>query len=78
MLNAYQQKIALTDKEIWVFTEMLGFCILEEIIAIADEILHMIDVKSKAEKFLTEKLERKQGNADLSPLLCKTEDKLKA
>lgn len=77
MLNAYQQKIALTDKEIWVLPEMLGFCILEEIIAVADEILVMIDVKSKAEKFLTEKLERKQESADLSALLCKTEDNLK-
>ncbi|MBE5995588.1 MAG: hypothetical protein E7247_24730, partial [Paenibacillaceae bacterium] len=77
MLNAYQQKIALTDKEIWVLPEMLGFCILEEIISVADEILHMIDVKSKAEKFLTEKLEGKRESGDLSALLCKTEDNLK-
>ncbi|MFT4007955.1 MAG: hypothetical protein QM683_20925, partial [Lacrimispora sp.] len=57
MLKAYQQKISLTDKEIWVLPEVLGFCLLEEIIVIADEILHMIEVKSKAEKFLREKLE---------------------
>jgi len=31
MLNAYQQKIPLTDREIWVLPEMLGFCLLEEI-----------------------------------------------
>lgn len=61
MLKAYQQKISLTDKEIWVLPEMLGFCLLEEIIVIADEILHIIDVKSKADKFLREKLEEKQG-----------------
>ncbi len=77
MLKAYQQKIPLTDKEIWVLPEMLGFCLLEEIIAIADEILHMIDVKSKAEKFLRDKLADKQGPADISALLCKIEDNLR-
>ncbi len=77
MLKAYQQKVPLTDKEIWVLPEVLGFCLLEEIIAIADEILHMIDVKSKAEKFLRDKLADKRGPADLSALLCKTEDNLR-
>lgn len=77
MLKAYQQKIPLTDKEIWVLPEVLGFCILEEIIVIAEEILHMIDVKSKAEKFLRDKLADKKGPADISALLCKTEDNLR-
>lgn len=75
MLNAYQQKIPLTDKEIWVLPEMLGFCLLEEIIVIADEILNIIDVKSKADKFLREKLE--DGSADISVLLCELDDHLK-
>ena len=77
MLNAYQQKIPLTDKEIWVLPEVLGFCLLEEIIAIADEILHIIDVKSKAEKFLRDKLADQQGPADISALLCRIEDSLR-
>uniref|UniRef100_UPI000AFCC70D hypothetical protein n=1 Tax=Clostridium sp. NkU-1 TaxID=1095009 RepID=UPI000AFCC70D len=77
MLNAYQQKIPLTDKEIWVLPEVLGFCILEEIIVIADEILHMIDVKSKAESFLRDKLADKKGPSAISALLCKTEDNLR-
>ena len=77
MLKAYQQKIPLTDKEILVLPEVLGFCLLEEIIVIADEIIHMIDVKLKAEKFLREKLERKQGTADISALLCGIEDSLR-
>lgn len=77
MLKAYQQKIPLTDKEIWVLPEVLGFCILEEIIVIAEEILHMIDVKSKAERFLRDKLADKKGPADISALLCKTEDNLR-
>ncbi|MEY8353883.1 glucoamylase family protein [Lachnospiraceae bacterium 54-53] len=77
MLKAYQQKIPLTDKEIWVLPEVLGFCLLEEIIAIADKILQMIDVKSKAEKFLRDKLSDKQGAADISALLCRIEDDLR-
>ncbi len=77
MLTAYEQKISLTDKEIWVLPEVLGFCLLEEIIVIADEILHMIDVKSKAEKFLREKLNGNQGPADISALLCEIEDNLR-
>ncbi len=77
MLKAYQQKIPLTDKEIWVLPEVLGFCLLEEIIAIADEILYMIDVKSKAEKFLRDKLADQQGLTDVSALLCEIEDRLK-
>ncbi|MBA4697917.1 MAG: hypothetical protein H2212_00645 [Ruminococcus sp.] len=77
MLKAYQQKIPLTDKEIWVLPEVLGFCLLEEIIVIADEILHIIDVKSKAEKFLQDKLTDEQGAADISALLCKIDDNLR-
>lgn len=77
MLKAYQQKISLTDKEIWALPEVLGFCLLEEIIVIADEILHIIDVKSKAEKFLQEKLTDEQGAADISALLCKIDEDLR-
>ncbi len=76
MLTAYQQKISLTDKEIWVLPEVLGFCLLEEIIVIADEILHMIDVKLKAEKFLRVRLDR-QRPAGISELLCQVEDNLR-
>ncbi len=77
MLKAYQQKISLTDKEIWVLPEVLSFCLLEEIITTADEILHIIDVKLKAEKFLREKLENKQGPDDISALFSEIEDNLK-
>lgn len=77
MLKAYQQKIPLTDKEIWVLPEVLGFCLLEEIIVIADEILNMIEVKSRAEKFLREKLQYSKGPADISPLLCRIKDSLR-
>ncbi|WOO35874.1 glucoamylase family protein [Anaerocolumna sp. AGMB13020] len=77
MLTAYQQKLPLTDKEIWVLPEVLGFCLLEEIIVIADEILSIIDVKTKAEDFLRDKLKNNQDSADLAVLLCEIEEKLK-
>lgn len=70
MLKAYQQKITLTDKEIWVLPEMLGFCLLEEIIKIAGDILSLIQIKSDADHFLHERLETNQGGVDISNLLC--------
>lgn len=72
MLKAYQQKIALTDKEVWILPEILGFCILEEIIVIANEILRIIEVKSKADKFLKKGLKERQRATDISGLLCDT------
>ncbi len=72
MLKAYQQKIPLTDKEIWVLPEMLGFCLLEEIIVISDEILHMIHVKSQADKYVQDKLS--SDSADISALLTEVEE----
>lgn len=32
MLKAYQQKIPLTDKEIWVLPEVLGFAFLKRLL----------------------------------------------
>ena len=75
MLHAYQKKVSLTDREIWVLPEVLGFCLLEEIIEISDEILQLIDVKSKAEQLIREKLKDKQEASDIMPLLCKIDEK---
>lgn len=69
MLKAYQSVIPLTDKELWSLPEMLGFCLLESIIESAEEIIRMIEVKNKADKFLREKLISKQGTADITSLL---------
>lgn len=77
MLKAYQLKIPLTDKEIWVLPEMLGFCLLEEILVIVDEILHIIEVKLKADRFVREKLGDNQKQADISVLLCDVDDNLR-
>ncbi len=77
MLKAYQTQIPLTDKELWVLPEMLGFCLLESIIESAEEIIYMIDIKNKADKFLREKLGSKQGAADISSLLVPIPTELK-
>jgi cyclic beta-1,2-glucan synthetase len=76
MLNAYQKEIPLTDKELWVLPEMLGFCLLESIIEVAEDIIHIINVKSKADSFVREKL-GVQGAADISPLLTGLEEDVK-
>jgi cyclic beta-1,2-glucan synthetase len=78
MLKAYQQRIPLTDKEIWVLPEMLGFCLLEEIINIVDEILHVIEVKFKAEQFVRRKLGKNRRPEDISGLLCNIDDSLRS
>lgn len=77
MLKAYQEKTPLTDKEIWVLPEMIGFCLLEEIISIADEILHVIQLKSKADKFLRDKLNDNQEQGNIEAFLCNIDDKLR-
>lgn len=69
MLKAYQQEIHLTDKELWVLPEMLGFCLLENIIEVAENIMNIINIKSKAESFVNEMLGDKQNMADISVLL---------
>ena len=68
MLEAYQKEIPLTDKELWVLPEMLGFCLLEKIIEVAEDIIHIIHVKSKADKFIKERLDS-QNAAEINAFL---------
>ncbi len=77
MLAAYQKKIPLTDKELWVLPEMLGFCLLENIIDVAEEILHIIHLKSKADLFVRERLEGEKNRADIQVLLTEIEQDCK-
>lgn len=69
MLKAYQEIVPLNDKELWVLPEMLGFCLLESIIEVSENILMIINVKSKADQFVREKLGENQNEADVTPLL---------
>lgn len=75
MMSAYQKEIPLTDKEIWVLPEMIGFCLLESIIEVAEEILHIIHIKSKADRFVRDKLQsdRAQIN-DIGALLVEMDE----
>ncbi len=73
MVKAYQTECVLTDKELWVLPELLGFCLLESIIEVSEEILRIIKLKSKAEKFVKEHLAAGQGLQDITPLLRRTD-----
>jgi len=73
MLKAYQEEIPLTDKEIWVLPEVIGFCLLENIIEVADDILKIIKIKAKADKLVKEKLRQGKEITDIASLLCETE-----
>lgn len=68
MLKAYQEIVPLNDKELWVLPEMLGFCLLECIIEIAENILAIIRVKSKADQFVKERL-KDESKKDINALL---------
>lgn len=77
LLNAYQQEITLTDKELWVLPEMLGFCLLESIIEESENIIRIIELKTKADKFISEKRKLNQNTADISELLTELKEDLK-
>lgn len=72
MLKAYQKEIPLTEKELWVLPELLGFCLLESIVSVADDIVRIIKIKSKADKFVKDKLgmEKAPEAFDVTNLLC--------
>ncbi|SHO44674.1 glucoamylase family protein [Anaerocolumna xylanovorans] len=77
MINAYQKEIPLTDKELWVLPEMIGFCLLESIIEVAEDIVRIIKIKSKADKFVKEKLAAQQGILDITALLSEIDSECK-
>lgn len=68
MLKAYQKEIPLTDKEVWALPELLGFCLLERIVELSEEIIYIITVKSKADSFIINQL-KKGTVADINVLL---------
>ena len=77
MINAYQKEILLTDKELWVLPEMIGFCLLERIIDVAEDIVRIIKIKSKADKFVKAKLAAQQGRPDITSLLSEIDSDCK-
>lgn len=77
MLTAYQRTIPLTDKELWVLPEMLGFALLESIIELAEEIIHVIELKSKADHFVKAKLMGGRNGKNIDVLLCEPDENCK-
>ena len=71
MLKAYQKEQPLIDKELWVLPEMIGMALLERIIEVAEEIIHVIKIKDKADRYVKTKFGDLQGNLDIAPLLKK-------
>lgn len=71
MVKAYQKELPLTDRELHTLPEMIGLCLLERIIEVAQKITGKIETKCKAERFVKEKLIERQGYLDITPLLVK-------
>ncbi|NLU32128.1 MAG: hypothetical protein GXX04_05860 [Clostridiaceae bacterium] len=74
MIDSYQGICPLTERELAVLPEMLGFCLLERIIDVSGEIIHVIRVKARAEKFVRDRLVDKGGYLDITPLLVKQDE----
>lgn len=74
MIDAYQSICPLTERELTVLPEMLGFCLMERIIDVSSEIIHVIRVKVRAERFVRERLVDKEGYLEITPLLVKLDN----
>ncbi len=73
MIQAYQKEIHLIDKELWVLPEMIGFCLLESIIEVAEEVVRIVKIKAKAERFVKGKLGVQPGVIDITSFLSEVD-----
>ena len=73
MIQAYQKEIHLLDKELWVLPEMIGFCLLESIIEVAEEVVNIVKIKAKAERFVKENLGVQPGVIDITSFLSEVD-----
>jgi cyclic beta-1,2-glucan synthetase len=69
MIEDYQEVLPLTEKELWALPEIIGHCLLERIIEVAQEIVGVIKNKSRAEAFIMDNLIVNHDYLDISPLL---------
>lgn len=69
MLQTYQNKTKLTSSELWAVQEILGLCLLEAIINVANDILKIIRTKAAADAFVRQKLDDQINGADISSIL---------
>ncbi len=73
MIHAYQKETPLTDEELGILPVVLGFCLLEQIVEVADDIIDIIKIKAKADKFVRGKISEHSSDADIFSLLCELE-----
>lgn len=75
MINAYQREQPLTIKELWTLPEMIGLSLLEQIIFVSEEIVSVIKIKNKAEKYVKKYIQKnaiiQEDKVDISKLLNK-------
>lgn len=75
MIMAYQNELPLTDAELWALPEMIWFCILESIITVAADIMHITEIKSKADVFVKDSIREQEGIISILPLLVELKKK---
>lgn len=75
MIIAYQEELPLTDTELWALPEMIGFCLLESITVVAQNIINITDIKSKADEYVKMNLKEGQDEMSISPLLGSLDEK---
>ena len=69
MIKAYQKNLPLSDKELWTLPEMLGLCLLNRIIEVSENIVHIIKTSIRRINLLKNALKSNPGNW-ISPLCC--------
>ncbi len=74
MIKAYQKELPLTAIELWVLTEMIGLCLLEDIIALAEDIIHIAETKSRANAFVNKRVREQEGTGNISIFLKEVDE----
>lgn len=69
MIKAYQEELPLTSSELWALPEMLGFCLLEEIIIVTEDIVRVIETKAKADQFIKDNIKGDSRKVNINLLL---------
>lgn len=69
MMKAYQEVLPLTSSELWALPEMLGFCLLEEIIFVTEDIVRVIETKAKADKYIKDNIKGDNRKVNINLLL---------
>jgi len=69
MIRAYQRQRPLTGVELELLPELLGLCLLEHLLSLAERVTLVADAKVQADTFVNERLGEGQEEMDVSALL---------